>query len=54
VARIAARAPYAVTLARLPGRAGLAPVGDEAQTEPDWGFGVQISGAGIDARRHRR
>jgi hypothetical protein len=39
-ARIAAQAPCTVTLARLPGRAGLAPVGEEVETEPDSGFGV--------------
>lgn len=53
-APIATRAPCAVMPARLPGRAGLAPAGDEVETGPDTGFGVQISCAGIDARRHRR
>jgi hypothetical protein len=32
----------------------VAPMGDEVETGPDSGFGFQISGAGIDARRHRR
>ena len=39
-ARIAAQAPCTVTLARPPGRAGLAPVGEQVETEPDSGFGV--------------
>jgi hypothetical protein len=43
-----------VTLARLPGRTGRAPGDEKVETGPDSGFGVWISCAGIDARRHRR